>query len=91
MDTSNNVEILLVEDNPAEARLILEIFNEDSNTANITKVKDGMEAMDYLYKKDKYKGRKTPSLVILDLNLPKKNGIEVLKEIKTNNKLKHIP
>jgi len=91
MDVRNNIEILLIEDNLAETRLIIEVFNEDGNTSNIFGVRDGLEAMDYLHKKGKYKECKKPSLIILDLNLPKKNGMEVLKEIKTNNKLRHIP
>ena len=85
------IEILLVEDNPAETRLIMEVFDENEHPVNITGVKDGIEAMDYLYKEGEYKNCKTPLLIILDLSLPKKSGIEVLEEIKTDNKLKHIP
>ncbi len=85
------IEILLVEDNPAETRLIMEVFDENEHPVNITGVKDGIEAMDYLYKKGEYKNCKTPSLIILDLNLPKKSGIELLEEIKTDDKLRHIP
>lgn len=85
------VEILLIEDNPAETRLIMEVFNENKHPVNIIGTKDGLEAIDYLYKKGKYENCKTPSLIILDLNLPKKNGLEVLEEIKTDNKLKRIP
>jgi len=91
MEVINIIEILLIEDNPSETRLIMEVFNENRDTANITEVKDGVEAISYLHKKGKYKDHKTPSLIILDLSLPKKNGIEVLKEIKTNDKLKRIP
>ncbi len=91
MEVMSIIEILLVEDNPAEMRLITEAFNEGTIKANITRVKDGIEAMDYLYKKDKYADSKTPSLIILDLSLPKKSGIEVLKEVKTDDKLKRIP
>ena len=85
------VEILLIEDNPAETRLIMEVFNENNHPVNITGVKDGVEAVDYLYKKGEYKNCKTPSLIILDLSLPRKSGFEVLKEIKTDDELKHIP
>jgi two-component system, chemotaxis family, response regulator Rcp1 len=84
-------EILLVEDNPAEARLIVEVFDGFAIKNNITIVTDGDEAMNYLNKKDKYKNRKCPSLIILDLNLPKKDGREVLKVIKYDEKLKIIP
>ncbi len=85
------IEILLIEDNPAETRLIMEVFNENGHPVNITGIKDGVDAIDYLYKKGRYKHSKTPSLIILDLNLPRKSGFEVLEEIKTDNKLKHIP
>jgi len=91
MDIITNIEILLIEDNPAEMRLIAEIFSEDDSKVNINGVGDGIAAMDYLYRKGKYKYSKTPSLIILDLNLPKKNGHEVLEEIKTDDKLKCIP
>ena len=85
------IEILLVEDNPAETRLIMEVFNENEHPVNITGVKDGIKAMDCLYKKNEYKNSKTPSLIILDLSLPTKSGFEVLEEIKTDDKLRHIP
>jgi DNA-binding response OmpR family regulator len=85
------VDILVVEDNPADARLVVEVFNEFNVKTKINIVEDGIKAMDYLYKRNKYKDYKTPSLIILDLNLPKKNGREVLKEIKNDNKLKLIP
>ena len=85
------IEILLVEDNPAERRLIREVFDENEHPVNITGVEDGIKAMDCLYKKGKYKNYKTPSLIILDLSLPTKSGFEVLEEIKTEDKLKHIP
>ncbi len=84
-------EILLVEDNPADARLIVEVFDGFKIKNNITIVTDGAAAMDYLYKKGEYKDRKCPSIIILDLNLPKKDGREVLKEIKNDEKLKMIP
>ena len=87
----NPAEILLIEDNPAEMRLIMEVFNEDTYPVHIIGVRDGVEAMDYLYKKGKYKDCKTPSLIILDLSLPRKDGFEVLEEVKIDNKLKHIP
>ena len=85
------LEILIVEDNPADARLIVEVFNGFQRRNNLIIAKDGAEAMDYLYKKGKYSDKKCPSLIILDLNLPKKNGREILKEIKNDPKLKRIP
>ncbi len=85
------VEILLVEDNPADARLTIEVFN-DSRTANhISVVTDGEEAMDFLHKRGKYAGESKPDLILLDLNLPKKDGREVLSEIKADRGLKTIP
>jgi CheY-like chemotaxis protein len=91
MNKLNGLELLLVEDNPAEARLISEVFDEFKIRNHVTIVTDGAEAMDYLNKKGKYKDRKCPSLIILDLNLPKKSGREVLKEIKRDKKLKRVP
>lgn len=84
-------EVLLVEDNPAEARLIVEVFDGFKIKNNITIVTDGAEAMEYLHKKGKYEYRKCPSIIILDLNLPKKDGREILKEIKYDENLKIIP
>ncbi len=91
MEVTDIIEILLIEDNSAEIRLITEAFDEDARKTNIRVVKDGVEAIDYLYKRNRYIDCKTPSLIILDLNLPKKNGMEVLKEIKAEDELKRIP
>ncbi len=87
----SNVEILLVEDNPAETRLITEVFSEFEFNVSMNTVKDGISAMDYLYRRGNYEDSEAPSLIILDLNLPKKNGREVLKEIKLDKNLKCIP
>ncbi len=91
MKRVKTIETLLIEDNPAESRIITEILSEEAQWININIVKDGEEAMGYLHKKGKYKNRKTPSLIILDLNLPKKKGMEVLEEIKNDDILKCIP
>ena len=91
MEVKNIIEILLIEDNPAEIRLITEAFNEGTVKTSITVVTDGAEATDYLYKIKTHMDIKVPALIILDLNLPKKNGMEVLKEIKADDKLKRIP
>jgi two-component system, chemotaxis family, response regulator Rcp1 len=85
------VDILVVEDNTGEARLIREVMNENKIFTSFFLVHDGVEAMDFLRKKGKFKNVPTPDLIILDLNLPKKDGREVLAEIKTDKKLKHIP
>lgn len=90
-DMINNHEVLLIEDNPADARLIVEVFDGFAIKKNLTIVKDGAEAMDYLNKKGRYKDRQCPSIILLDLNLPKKDGREILKEIKQDQKLKRVP
>jgi CheY-like chemotaxis protein len=85
--------ILLVEDDPKDAELTLTAL-EGHNLANrVTVVCDGAEALDYLYRREKYKmrGGGDPILVLLDLKMPKVNGLEVLKNIKANEDLKIIP
>ena len=85
------VEILLVEDNPADVRLIKEIFKDFTVQNEMHVVNNGITAMDFLYKKGQYKNAPRPDLVLLDLNLPRKDGREVLVEIKENETLKSIP
>ena len=85
------VEILLVEDNVNDARLTQELLHEDKLQNRLTLVDDGVKAMAYLHGMGEYKGRVLPDIVLLDLNLPNKDGREVLAEIKTDAKLKHIP
>ena len=87
----NKIEVLLVEDNPAEIRLIAEIFNTFQIKNNLIHVSDGKQAINYLYKKGKYKNRQNPSLILLGLRLPKMDGRELLKVIKNDNDLKVIP
>ena len=76
------VEILLVEDNPGDVRLTIECFKEGKIDNNIKVVGDGIEAMAYLRKEDPFPDAIRPDLILLDLNLPRKDGREVLKEIK---------
>lgn len=84
------LDILLIEDNPADARLITE-FLKDTNLINELHVQqDGIKAMDFLNYQCK-QNNYSPHFVILDLNLPRKSGVEVLKEIKKDNDLKKIP
>jgi len=87
----NSIDILIVEDNTGDARLIKEVFYENKVFNSLHFVSDGVEAMDFLYKRGKYKSATQPDLIILDLNLPRKDGREVLAEIKSDNILKHIP
>ena len=85
------VEILLVEDNPGDIRLTKEAMKEAKIINNLNVVEDGVEALAYLRKKGKFKDANRPDLILLDLNLPKKNGREVLAEIKQDINLKQIP
>jgi chemotaxis family two-component system response regulator Rcp1 len=85
------IEILLVEDNPGDSRLAKEALKESKLKNNLYIAEDGVEAMNFLYKKGKYAGMPRPDLIILDLNLPKKDGRQVLEEIKTDDNLKRIP
>jgi two-component system, chemotaxis family, response regulator Rcp1 len=90
-EISKNIEILLVEDNPADIRLAQEAF-KDAKVRNILyTVGDGVEAMAFLRRQGKYADAGRPDLILLDLNLPKKDGREVLAEIKTDEHLKLIP
>lgn len=90
----NNKEkprILLVEDNPGDIRLTQEALKESKIEIHLDVVTDGEQAIDFLFKRNKFADSIRPHIVLLDLNLPKKNGIEVLKEIKSNESLKKIP
>jgi chemotaxis family two-component system response regulator Rcp1 len=85
------INILLAEDNPGDARLAIEAMKEGKLKNTIHHVIDGEEATDFLFKRNKYKDAPLPDLIVLDLNLPKKSGREVLAEIKADNFLKRIP
>lgn len=83
--------ILLVEDNPGDIRLTQEALKEGQMDIHLDVVTDGEQAIDFLSKRGKFSDAIRPHLILLDLNLPKKNGIEVLKEIKVDESLKKIP
>lgn len=88
---SRTIEILLVEDNPGDARLTLEAFKEGKVLNNLTVMKDGVEALAYLRRAGCYAAAKVPDLILLDLNLPRMSGREVLVQIKGDERLKTIP
>ena len=85
------VEILLVEDNPGDVRLTQEVLNDGKVRNNMSVVKDGVDAISFLRRTGEYAGAPRPDIILLDLNLPKKDGREVLAEIKADSDLKHIP
>jgi two-component system, chemotaxis family, response regulator Rcp1 len=85
------IEILLVEDNPGDARLTEEALKEGKVRNNLHHAKDGVEAMQFLLREGEHKGKPRPDLVLLDLNLPRKDGREVLADMRKNPELKTIP
>lgn len=85
------MQILLVEDNPGDIRLTQEALKESTVGNTLHVVKDGVEAIDFLRKKGRYSASPNPDIILLDLNLPRKDGREVLAEIKADDRLKLIP
>ena len=85
------VEILLVEDNPGDVRLTIEGLNESKVRNNLRVARDGVEAMAFLRRESPFPDAIRPDLILLDLNLPRKDGREVLTEIKADPALKTIP
>jgi len=85
------IEILLVEDNPGDVRLLMETFREGKIRNRISLVEDGVEALAFLRKEGEHGSAPRPDLILLDLSLPRKNGQEVLAEIKQDADLKRIP
>jgi CheY-like chemotaxis protein len=85
------IEILLVEDSPADVLLTREAFEQNRIINSIHVAEDGVQAMDFLYKRGAYASSPRPDLILLDLNLPRKNGREVLAEIKADPELRKIP
>jgi two-component system, chemotaxis family, response regulator Rcp1 len=85
------VQILIVEDNPADARLVREVMRDSKILNEIHWVPDGVEALAFLRAQGKYADAPRPNLIFLDLNMPRKDGREVLREVKSDEKLKRIP
>jgi CheY-like chemotaxis protein len=85
------IDILLVEDNPGDVRLTQEVLKESKVGNTLSVVSNGDEALAYLRKQGQYKNMRKPGLILLDLNLPKKNGHEVLLQIKEDPELRRIP
>lgn len=88
------VVILLVEDNPADQKLTIRAFEKGKINTNLQIVNDGQEAMDYLKREDKFVDKSLsprPDLILLDINMPKKDGKQVLKEIRADDNLRSIP
>ena len=94
MDKLNEVEILLVEDNPQDVELTLRALKKHNLANRVHVVKDGAEALDYIFASGAYAGRdigKSPKVILLDLKLPKVDGLEVLQEVKADERTKTIP
>ncbi|NUN00072.1 MAG: response regulator [Bryobacteraceae bacterium] len=85
------INILLVEDNPADVRLTREAFKEGRCLVNLAVARDGVEALDVLHRRGRHYDAAPPDLILLDLNLPKIDGREVLREIKSDPALRKIP
>ena len=85
------VELLLVEDNPGDVRLTQEALKEGTLEVNLSVARDGVEAIDFLRHRAPFTNAPLPDLILLDLNLPRKNGREVLSEIKSDPLLRRIP
>jgi len=94
MGNYNAIEILLVEDNDDDARLAVMSLKKQELVNKLHRVEDGEEALEFIFGKGKYIGRSihnTPKLVLLDLKMPKVDGLEVLKAIRSDNRIAHIP
>jgi len=91
MDEKSAVEILLVEDNPYDAEMTIRALKEQDLANNLHVARDGAEALDYLFAADGSLKQEKPKVILLDLKLPKVNGLEVLRRIKSDKRAKAIP
>ena len=94
MNDQNGVEILLVEDNPRDAELTIRALKKKNLANHLYHVEDGVEALDFLFGRGKYSGRDSsdmPKVVLLDLKLPRVNGLEVLSTMKSDQRTQTIP
>jgi chemotaxis family two-component system response regulator Rcp1 len=91
LSESRPIEILLVEDSPSDAKLTVEAIEAGKIVNNLSRVVDGVEAMEYLRQTGKFAKAARPDLIMLDLNLPRKDGRDVLRELKNDPSLKTIP
>ena len=91
LEPTQPIDVLLVEDDDGDVLLIQEAFEHNKVYNKLTVVSDGVEALEFLRKQGKYKGTPRPDIILLDLNLPKKDGREVLQEIKADSRLMRIP
>lgn len=87
----NPADILLVEDNPGDIRLTQEAFKEGQVNNTLHVVEDGIEALDFLFQRNEFADAPRPDIILLDLNLPGKDGDEVLQELRNDPDLRHIP
>jgi two-component system response regulator len=91
---TSEIEVLLVEDNANDAEMTIRVLKKNNLANKLLHLKDGQAALDFLFAEGKYKGRpveQTPKVVLLDLKMPKVNGIEVLERIKKDERTRHIP
>lgn len=91
MELLRPIEVLLVEDSPADIRLTQEALKENKLKINLNVAHDGVEAMEYLRKENQYSNKPRPDLILLDLNMPRMDGREVLKAVKEEPNLCSIP
>ena len=91
MRQDREVEILLVEDNPADARLTMEAFKSSTLPHSLSHAQDGVEALEFLRRQGRFSQAKRPDLILLDLNLPRKDGRVVLADFKADPSLRSVP